>query len=219
MLVAFGEFLRNNQPLYPSGWCEEWWIGLLKKSENFSENDDLDLYRLEYDHIPAKEAFELSEKYNIPLHPKYTYCYDDVTIDDMNGLIDLLNNSKDNYNPDEGLKLKLSYPKRTLEIIGVPHIVRDKEIIIDADNSYALIHTLSDRLPEKDSTIEAVNEVSEIEIKNKAPAYIGTRVGRPEKSKERLMKPAPHGLFPIGNYGGSQRLIGNAAKKRTISVE
>ena len=28
MLVAFGEFLRNNQPLYPSGWCEEWWIQL-----------------------------------------------------------------------------------------------------------------------------------------------------------------------------------------------
>ena len=35
MLVAFGEFLRNNQPLMPSGWCEEWWIGLLQKSDKF----------------------------------------------------------------------------------------------------------------------------------------------------------------------------------------
>ena len=219
MLVAFGEFLRNNQPLYPSGWCEEWWIGLLKESESFSENDDLDLYRLEYEHIPAREAFELSEKYNIPLHPKYTYCYNDVTVDDLNALIDLLNESKDNYDSDNGLNLKLSYPKRTLEIIGVPHIVSDGEVVIDADTSYALIHTLIDKLPKENTTIEAINEVSEIEIKNKAPAYIGTRVGRPEKSKERLMKPAPHGLFPIGNYGGSQRLIGNAAKKGTIKVE
>ena len=219
MLVAFGEFLRNNQPLYPSGWCEEWWIGLLKASENYSDDDDLDLGRLEYDYLSAKEAFELSKKYNIPLHPKYTYCYNDVTIDDLNALYDLLMESKDSYSIEEGIKLKLSYPKRTLEMIGVPHTVRDGKIVIDADNSYALLATLVDRLPKKDTTIEALNEITSIEIKNKAPAYIGTRVGRPEKSKERLMKPAPHGLFPIGNYGGSQRLVANAAKKGTIQVE
>ena len=219
MLVAFGEFLRNNQPLYPSGWCEEWWIGLLKESENYSEDDNLDLGRLEYDYLSAKEAFELSKKYNIPLHPKYTYCYNDVTIEDLNALYDLLMESKDSYSINEGIKLKLSYPKRTLEMIGVPHIVRDDKIIIDADNSYALLATLVDRLPKKDTTIEALNEISKIEIKNKAPAYIGTRVGRPEKSKERLMKPAPHGLFPIGNNGGPQRLVANAAKKGTIQVE
>lgn len=219
MLVAFGEFLRNNQPLYPSGWCEEWWIGLLKESENYSEDDNLDLYKLEYEYLPAKEAFELSKKYNIPLHPKYTYCYDDVTIEDLNALYDLLMESKENYVEEKGITLNLTYAKRTLEIIGVPHIVRDNKIIIDADNSYALINTLVDKLPKRDSTIEALNEITDIEIKNKAPAYIGTRVGRPEKSKERLMRPAPHGLFPIGNYGGSQRLVANAAKKGNIKVE
>ena len=219
MLVAFGEFLRNNQPLYPSGWCEEWWIGLLKESEKYSEDDNLDLYKLEYEYLPAEEAFELSKKYDIPLHPKYTFCYNDVTIEDLNALYDLITESKDTYDPNKGITLNLSYAKRTLEIIGVPHIVRDNKIIINADNSYALLNTLSDRLPKKDSTIEALNEITDIEIKNKAPAYIGTRVGRPEKSKERLMKPAPHGLFPIGNYGGSQRLVANAAKKGNIQVE
>ena len=115
--------------------------------------------------------------------------------------------------------MDLSYPKRVLEIIGVPHIVRDGKIIIDKDHAYALLVTLSKRLPEAKTTIEAVNEVSPVEIKNKAPAYIGTRVGRPEKSKERLMKPAPHGLFPIGNNGGARRLIATAAKKGSIKVE
>lgn len=220
MLVAFGEFLRNNQPLYPSGWCEEWWIQLLTRSENFDENNnDLDLYKLEYEYLSSIEAFTLSKKYDIPLHPKYTYCYNDVTIADLNSLIDLMNKCKSSYNPDEGIKLDLSYPKRTLEIIGVPHIVRDGKIIINKDHAYALLVTLSKRLPEKSTTIEAVNEVSPVEIKNKAPAYIGTRVGRPEKSKERLMKPAPHGLFPIGNYGGSRRLVATAAKKGKIKVE
>ena len=100
-----------------------------------------------------------------------------------------------------------------MEVIGVPHTVRDGKILIDKDHSYALLATLVDKLPEKETTLEALNEISPVEIKNKAPAYIGTRVGRPEKSKERLMRPAPHGLFPIGNYGGSRRLVATAAKK------
>ena len=220
MLVAFGEFLRNNQPLYPSGWCEEWWIQLLTRSENYDENDnDLDLYKLEYEYLTAIEAFSLSKKYDIPLHPKYTYCYNDVTIDDLNSLIDLISKSKSTFQEHGHLELDLSYPKRILEIIGVPHTVRDGKIILDKDHSYSLLITLSDKLPYKETTIEALNEVSPVEIKNKAPAYIGTRVGRPEKSKERLMKPAPHGLFPIGNYGGSRRLIATAAKKGKIKVD
>ena len=155
MLVAFGEFLRNNQPLYPSGWCEEWWIQLLMRSENFDkDNNDLDLGRLEYDYIPSVEAFKLSKDYNIPLHPKYTYCYNDVTINDLNELIDLIEASKSTYNKDEGIKLDLSYQKRVLEVIGVPHIVRDGKIIIDKDHSYALMVTLSKRLPQKESTID-----------------------------------------------------------------
>ncbi len=220
MLVAFGEFLRNNQPLFPSGWCEEWWIQLLMRSENFdSENTDLDLHKLEYEYLTAKEAFELSEKYDIPLHPKYTYCYNGVTIKDLNSLIELIEQGKSTFSEDEGMKLDLSYQKRILEIIGVPHLVRDNKIIIDKDHSYSLIKTLTQKLPEKETTLEALNEISKIKIINKAPAYIGTRVGRPEKSKERLMRPAPHGLIPIGNNGGSRRLVATAAKKGSIKVD
>ena len=217
MLVAFGEFLRNNQPLYPSGWCEEWWIQLLMQCENVDDN--LDFHKLEYDYLPSSEAFELSRKYNIPLHPKYTYCYNDVTISDLNALIDLIEKSKSSYNPDEGIELELSYPKRVLEVIGVPHIVRDGKIIIDKDHSFSLLNTLPEKLPDMNTTLEAINSICPVEIKDKAPAYIGTRVGRPEKSKERLMKPAPHGLIPIGNNGGSRRLVATAAKKGSIKID
>ena len=174
MLVAFGEFLRNNQPLCPSGWVEEWWIRLLMRSENF--NDDLDLHRLEYDYISSVEAFQLSKDYGIPLHPKYTYCYNDVSIEDLNALIDLLEKSKSTYSQGKGIELELSYPKRVLEIIGVPHIVRDGKIIIDKDHSYALLVTLSRKLPEMKTTIEAVNSVSPVEIKKVASMGCPSRV-------------------------------------------
>lgn len=81
----------------PSGWCEEWWLGLLQKSDKFDSTDEtLDLHRLEYDYIPATEAFKLSEEYDIPLHPKYTYCYNDATVNDLNSLIDVILENKQN---------------------------------------------------------------------------------------------------------------------------
>ncbi|MDO5848592.1 MAG: DNA polymerase II large subunit [Methanobrevibacter sp.] len=215
MLVAFGEFLRNNQPLLESGWCEEWWSGILIEK---GVADELDLERLEKGDLSAEEAFELSRKYEVPLHPLYTYCYNDVTINDLNSVIDLILENKDKYDYEKGLEIPLDYRKRVLEIIGLPHTVQDQKIIIAPNDAYALINTLTRTLDSADSTLDALNETIDIEIKNKAPVYIGTRVGRPEKSKERLMRPAPHSLFPIGNYGGSRRLIAEAAKKGTIKI-
>src|SRR5690606_9227719 len=59
MLVAFGEFLRNNHVLLPAGWCEEWWIELLKNSPEFSveTSDDL-LKEVQEDQITSQRAFE-----------------------------------------------------------------------------------------------------------------------------------------------------------------
>ena len=149
------------------------------KSDKFDSTDEtLDLHHLEYDYIPAAEAFKLSEEYNIPLHPKYTYCYNDVTINDLNSLIDVILENKSNIHKKTDLLLIWITEKRVLEIIGVPHTVKDGKITIDKDHSYALINTLVNHVPVKEHTIEALNEVSPVEIKNKAPAYIGTRVGR-----------------------------------------
>jgi DNA polymerase II large subunit len=221
MLVAFGEFLRNNQPMLGAAWCEEWWIETLRNSQKYlDDGKKLDLLDLETKKLSAKEAFNFSIEYNVPLHPTYTYYYNDVTIKDLNALIDWLHMFKNSFVEDEDWVLDLSYQKRILEVIGVPHTLEDSKVIIDKDIAYALLNTLTDNLNEdKDNVIEALNDISKIEIKNKAPAYIGTRVGRPEKSKERMMRPAPHSLFPIGHDGGSRRLIAEAAKKGNIRAD
>ena len=274
MLVAFGEFLRNNQRLLPSAWCEEWWIETIKNSkkyngeENLGEtiglNNNLNLKNLskledkEISYISAKDAFSVSNYYNVPLHPAYTYSYNDVSIDDLNALFSWINKYKDNFNEEDEnsqLKLDLSYQKRILEILGVPHTVEGRigreevKIILNYDDAYALIHTLfnpnsaencqnsvensqnsvenksldilslRDNNENINNSLDIINEISDITIKDKSPVYIGTRVGRPEKSKERLMRPAPHVLFPIGNAGGSRRLVAEAAKKGRLNVE
>ena len=44
-------------------------------------------------------------------------------------------------------------------------------------------------------------------------------MGRPEKASRRAMKPLVHSLFPIGDHGGPQRLLGEAAKRGRVRVE
>ena len=114
-----------------------------------------------------------------------------------------------------GLTLEIGPEKRILEVLGVPHSVEDDNINIANNDGYALLKTLTKTLDIEDdsTTLEAINKVAPVKIMAKAPIYLGGRVGRPEKSKERKMKPAPHALFPIGTNGGSRRNIIDAAKK------
>ncbi len=244
MLVPFGEFLRNNHVLLPAGWCEEWWVQTIVKSSNYSDGD-LDIQSLKTDKIDSKTAFELSEKYQVPLHPNYTYFYHDVTRQDINQLVIFLNenigtediNMDINYDRktfskevngekleepiSSGVTVKIGPEKRILELLGVPHIVDGENIVVPHDHAYALLKTLTKPLKVTDdsTTLEAINQISPVSIMAKAPTYLGARVGRPEKTKERKMKPAPHALFPIGTNGGSRRNIVDAAKKGTISVD
>ena len=228
MLIAFGEFLRNNQPMLQSGWCEEWWIEHIRNSNKYQseETHSLNLLDLEFDKdITAERAFEISKEYNVPLHPKYTYCYHDISKSELNDLIKYILSFKGDYNDGDELQLDIQYEKRLMEVIGIIHSVSDGKIIIDADTSYALVHTLcreftDDELNDDDlDGVQVLNNISEVAIEYKAPVYIGTRVGRPEKSKERLMRPAPNVLFPIGNFGGNRRLVAEAARKGNIKIE
>ncbi len=60
------------------------------------------------------------------------------------------------------------------------------------------------------STLQLASLLSGVEIRARGIYRIGGRMGRPEKAAARMMKPAPHILFPVGNLGGPQRLLENA---------
>jgi len=67
----------------------------------------------------------------------------------------------------------------------------------------------------EDSALPAVNRLSGLVVRARAPTRIGARMGRPEKSDKRLMRPPPHVLFPAGEEGGKSRSIQEAAKHST----
>ncbi|HIP74715.1 MAG TPA: DNA-directed DNA polymerase II large subunit, partial [Thermococcus paralvinellae] len=65
--------------------------------------------------------------------------------------------------------------------------------------------------------IDIINEISEVKLRDRGISWIGARMGRPEKAKERKMKPPVHVLFPIGLAGGSSRDIYKAAQEGKLA--
>ena len=254
ILIPFGEFLENNANLPDSGYVYEWWIQDLqkkldclpkeytflevKKSDEKTLEKIKEEFKREIDlrHPSPTDAFEISTKYNIPLHPYYNLFWHDITIDD---LITLSKYIRDHGKIKDNSSLILPKDKdikRILIDLGVLHKQRESNLIIDR-YSYPLIRCcgldvensniiesgryqkINDLKNKKDDVVSIVSELAGVTIRPRSPFRIGTRMGRPEKAAARKMRPPPHVLFPIGNYGGSQRLIRNAAEKGTIEIE
>jgi len=203
ILINFGDFLENNHPLVPSSYCYEWWLQELAAKTSIKELGDLK-------NPNGEKALSLSDTYKVPLHPEYTYLWHDISIDEFSQLSDYIRiNGK--YSD------KLSFPiddkiKSILEVLLVPHIVREKQVIID--EPLPLIRCLGldaslkkNRTNTESNIMDTVSKVSGITVRARAPIRIGARMGRPEKSDKREMKPAPHVLFPIGGAGGKRRSL------------
>ncbi len=214
ILINYGDFLENNHPLVPSSYCYEWWLQELaaKKTKTphstpyFKEPGDLK-------NPDQKTALFLSDTYKVPLHPKYTYLWHDISLDEY---IELAEYIQKNGTYAE----KLSFPlddkiKNILEMLLVPHIVREKLIHIEEPLPLMRCLGLNSNLKKtwtaaEPNIIDMVSKASGITIRSRAPVRIGGRMGRPEKSDRREMKPAPHVLFPIGEAGGRRRSLRSA---------
>ncbi len=220
MLITYGDFKKTNHPLLPSGNCEEWWEQIVQE-KNLPVNHKMDI----------REAINFSKGNDIPLHPKYTYMYEHLDKDELVNLVNYVKGMEREkiigLEGKEVLRLKNANDdnKKLLEKICIPHKLRDNTIIID--NPEALIETVNG---EKSADIEKIKDdykdtislvkiISNVKILPKYPTFIGARMGRPEKAKERRMSPPPHGLFPISNYGGKTRDLTKAMDRGKISLE
>ena len=201
ILINFGDFLENNHPLVPSSYCFEWWLAELMAKTSIKG----DLKN------PGQgEALSLSDKFKVPLHPKYTYLWHDISIEEFSQLSEYIHK---NGTYSDRLSFALDEKiKNILEVLLVPHIVREKKVVIE--EPLPLMRCLGlDTTLKKTSIImgsnilDTVSKTSGITIRARAPIRIGARMGRPEKSDKREMKPAPHVLFPIGGAGGKRRSL------------
>jgi DNA polymerase II large subunit len=245
ILISFGDFLYNSNPLVPSGYVEEWWAEELRKAiverfmgnlETAAETFEIPVGRLKaffenpFINKPSvKEAISLSMALHVPLHPSFTLCWSNLSsVEDVKLLRKWLLGSE-MYHEDGAIRKIVgemeASVKQALELIYLPHRVSDSRIVVEGEDADVLAFCLGCGVSHEldfssaKSPSEAVSLLSGVQVREKAPTLVGARMGRPEKAKRREMKPLVHVLFPVGLAGGAQRDIVEAAKKEPVFVE
>ena len=291
ILFSYGDFSENNHFLVPAGYNEEWWQQHLQEAilKKFNEinipnlsvmlnipEDELTILLTKTSHptLTFTLAYKLSETFNIPLHPKYTFHWKLVSLEDLFQLVILLGTHITTIERDdlgEILKIiikKHPHLKKVLEEIGVPHLFVNYEfIVLERHHSAAFMlqlgnldktihpiiaqviesnksqqaqgsgtgtaitltsptsltsstsNNLATNLPNplahlqiKNTALEAIQKISLLPIKDKSGTFIGARMGRPEKAKQRKLTGSPQALFPVGEEGGRLRSFLQAIK-------
>jgi DNA polymerase II large subunit len=234
LLCTYGDFLKSNHPLIASGYCEEWWERELE-TKAIQAPASLD----------AESLFEFSRMHNVSLHPRFTYHWHDISSDELSTLARWISagnleteNEENNKNGKiRGLMLPQSDAKKILETLIVEHAVHDGKVVVDAEGTYSLLNSLGmlennkisftkfeQKFDSSKTALELVNELSGIHIHAKAPTYIGARMGRPEKAKERKMDGTPHVLFPTGSFKNRSlskqyRTLKGREGEKTVNLE
>ncbi|MCD4759748.1 DNA polymerase II large subunit [archaeon] len=249
ILMDYGDFLDRGSMLYPVGYCEEWWFKEVEATSKTPEEIEkltkikLPLLKGLFNNplltkLSAKDAFEISKRLKIPLHPRYIFHWKSITIKEFLVLIGWLLRGVIKKQ-EEKIILPLNYkveeyenPKRILELLGVPHIISNKEfVVLEGNWASALMINLGfygeedkfkkmvGAVSEKKDILKMINKFSEVEIRDKSGIFIGARMGRPEKGKMRKLTGSPHVLFPVGEEGGRLRSFQAAMEEGKVSAE
>jgi len=237
ILFPLGDVINRNHELLKPGYVEEWWF--LELKEKIKE-ENKEIIEIDPFDISFEKAVEFSKKYNIPLHPKFIFFWSQISKEEFLGLLEWLKVSRINekiifpYARDD--QEKFFQGKRALELLGIEHEVTIENVVLSKEDSKALLLNLginysvidseedflfSEKLKiknfdENNSVLEIINFLCELEIKDKAGDFIGTRMGRPEKAKLRKLTGSPHVLFPVGSEGGRLRSVQEACNVGSV---
>ncbi len=217
LLVPFGEFLENNCLLLPGAYTLEWHLEELRAA-------GLPLDDRAY-HPTFAEAVETARQSNVPLHPRFLLFWHDLTSGEIRALSDFVE-TKGRW-VSNALELPRDPEVREVLVrLGFLHAPRGEATLRGEEElSQALVaglglvpgqHGLVRVASVEPVDIEPLTYVSRlagVQIPARGPSRIGARVGRPEKARQRKMSPNVHVLFPVGDAGGSQRSIPEAARR------
>jgi DNA polymerase II large subunit len=239
LLFPFSDLANRAADLINPGYVEEWW-GLELKKKNKEFRKKVDIWNVGFD-----EAVEISKKYNLALYPKYIYYWTEISMEEFLGLIDWLKHSwvegKVIFPWAKTDREKFALGKRALELLGVPHDVTIENVVLNEVDSKAFLLNLGldfaltpKSVPPKSEVggkkylkdinlnldgkevLEIVNKNSKFEIKNKAGEFIGSRMGRPEKAKLRIIPGSPNSLFAVGREGGKMKTFKAACEVGSV---
>ncbi len=204
VLVDYGDFLETGQLLKPGAYSHEWWL----KELELKSVEEAAKWRAR---VPTQEeAIDISARYDIPLHPAYTYLWEDISDEDRAALTEWIC-ERGVIKDDELLIPDDDRVRAILENLLVNF--RRDGLQIAVKEPYALLYPLGiSRTLKRDDSVR-------LKTRPKAPTRIGMRMGRPEKSRERMMSPAPNAIFPVGAAGGKSRSLKEALKVKVIEVD
>ncbi len=222
VLVDYGDFLETGHRLVPGAYSHEWWL----KDMAVKSGEEAARWLLQFP--TQKEAIDISSRYDLPLHPAYTYLWEDITEEDrdylaahvsVHGSLERVceksSNNETLYIPEDDDGRVKAILENLLVLTVASGVSRTATQVpqLAVEEPYALLRCLglNDAL-NKDNTVL-------LKTRQKAPTRIGMRMGRPEKSRERMMTPALHGLFPLGTAGGKSRSLKAALRAKEIEVE
>jgi DNA polymerase II large subunit len=250
ILFPLGDVMNRNYDLIKSGYVEEWWELELKKALAAKEKkiEELGIINFDKYKISFEDALRLSEEFGIPLHPNHIFYWTQINKGDFLELLHFFSEAKISDGKiilpfGEQEKTKFEKGKRAIELIGLEHEVTIENIVLNEENTEALLINLGMKSDEKEKEIninsaalniiskmdleefkdkdmlEIINKLSHYKIKDKAGAFIGTRMGRPEKAKLRKLEGSPSVIFPVGEEGGRFRSVNDAEKVGFVKAE
>ncbi len=229
VLIPFGEFLENNHNLVPGAYSVEWW-----EEEVRAASPERAEQVLASGTPSFEEAVSLSRELSVPLHPLYNLFWHDLSPADVAALSEVVEAGGRLEDGRLVLGPEVHGPaaKELLCCLGALHQERDGSLVVGRHSGALLLclgleadgggrvrrrrEVPGDRF---DNPLALVSYLAGVEVRPRGPTRVGARMGRPEKAKERKMKPPPHVLFPVGAAGGSQRLVNDAIRARRIQVE
>ncbi|MHA1734163.1 MAG: DNA polymerase II large subunit [Promethearchaeota archaeon] len=177
--------------------------------------------------LPEVEAFLVSDCLGVPLHPRYLHHWNNIPPTAPGILASWFNAGSV---VDGRLHLPLGQrEKGWLEDAFVPHAVEGTQVVLAPVETEVVSHLFPSTgkdgsanlwTPRRgESTIDVISRVSGVLLRDKAPYYMGMRMGRPEKAKERRMNPPVHALFPLSHKADSKRSFKNTGKMGRITID
>jgi DNA polymerase II large subunit len=234
ILIPFGEFVENNAHLPQSSWCAEWWE---------QEHEKKTGQPAPKGPFAGAQMVEMAELTGVPLHPDGTLLWHDVSALDIRalgewvkakgawaeGTLWLPADDKERketlvqllclHNLVDG-RLRVE-PRLALPLLRGLGLDADTagDAVLDTPRRKMLYDPCQPDFRTRFPTVELAERLAGFPIRPRAPCRIGGRMGRPEKADARKMSPPPHGLFPLGQAGGTQRLVREAAAQGMVELE
>lgn len=211
ILIPYGEFCENNHVLVPSGYPLEW-----HREEILAKNGDV--LPDDWKDPTYARSKEMSAQLGVALHPKFNLYWSDVEVERLSRLRDFIAEEGCvsegsicvplDRSPVPQDETKDTSVKKILEDLGALHKVRGSRVIIDPLYTEPMIDCLGLSYDGKtvskrgefggEDPLNAVSAAAGYKVMARAMTRVGTRMGRPEKAKERAGSPLVQALFALG---------------------